>query len=191
MSQLTDANPAERHRLVAAQFTSLVNGVEDWSVPTPVPEWHAGDIVDHLTSWPRELLGAHGLELPAPTDDRAASFAVQTAAIQAILDDPAKSGHILCLGQMGDLPAMVVIDGFYTGDLFMHAWDLAKATGQQVDLDNDSATSMHAGLSSMGPSLQASGQFGAPVPVPDDAPAIDRLMGLIGRDPQWTPGADR
>ncbi len=35
--------------------------------------------------------------------------------------------------------------------------------------------------------LRSSGQYGAPVPVPADAPVVDRLMGFIGRDPAWAP----
>jgi hypothetical protein len=31
------------------------------------------------------------------------------------------------------------------------------------------------------------GLFGPPVAVPDDAPAIDRLIGATGRDPHWAP----
>lgn len=31
------------------------------------------------------------------------------------------------------------------------------------------------------------GIFAAPVPVPDDAPRIDVLVGLLGRDPGWAP----
>jgi hypothetical protein len=27
--------------------------------------------------------------------------------------------------------------------------------------------------------------FGAPVPVADNAPAIDQLIGFLGRDPKW------
>ncbi|MGH3910617.1 MAG: hypothetical protein ACRDRM_07270 [Pseudonocardiaceae bacterium] len=29
---------------------------------------------------------------------------------------------------------------------------------------------------------------GAPVPVPDDAPLLDRLLGVTGRDPAWRAG---
>ena len=33
--------------------------------------------------------------------------------------------------------------------------------------------------------MRSSGQYGPRVAVPDDAPAQDRLLGFIGRDPQW------
>jgi hypothetical protein len=41
----------------------------------------------------------------------------------------------------------------------------------------------------MGPALEASGQFGPPQPVGDDAPIQQRLIALLGRDPQWSPEA--
>jgi len=33
----------------------------------------------------------------------------------------------------------------------------------------------------------SAGLFGAPVPVPDAAPLMERLIGLTGRDPAWRP----
>jgi hypothetical protein len=35
--------------------------------------------------------------------------------------------------------------------------------------------------------LRSSGQYGPRVVVPAEAPAVDRLMGFIGRDPAWQP----
>jgi hypothetical protein len=46
---------------------------------------------------------------------------------------------------------------------------------------------MLAGMQPIEGLLRDSGQYGPAVPVPDDAPVVDRLMGFIGRDPQWQP----
>lgn len=78
------------------------------------------------------------------------------------------------------------IDHLYTPDVFMHTWDLARATGQDDTLDASRCEAMLAGITAMEEALRASGQYGTPVPVPDDAPAQDRLVGFIGRDPDWT-----
>jgi uncharacterized protein (TIGR03086 family) len=186
MSKLTEASPAERHREIAAQFTRLIEGTSDWSVPTPVPEWRAGDVVDHLTEWLPGLMATCGIELPRATGDRAGDFAALTDAVQALLDDPDAAAQPVTIGMMAQ-PLAVVIDNFYTIDVFLHSWDLARATGQQVELDTDSAVSMHAGMTALGPALQASGQYGPPVPVPPGDTPQRRLIGLIGRDPDWQP----
>jgi uncharacterized protein (TIGR03086 family) len=74
----------------------------------------------------------------------------------------------------------------------MHCWDLAKATGQQADLDPRLAE--HALAWSHGmlrPEFRGPGKaFGAEVPVPEGAPAYDRLAGWFGRDPGWSPAAN-
>lgn len=187
MSKLTEASPAERHRQIAAQFTRLIEGTTDWSVLTPVPEWSAGDVVDHLTSWFPGLMAMCGIELPQATGQRANDFAAQTEAVQALLDDPDAAAQPVTIGPMPAQPLAVVIDNFYTIDVFLHGWDLAKATGQEIELDTDSAISMHAGMTALGPALQASGHYGPPVPVPADDTPQRRLIGLIGRNPDWQP----
>ena len=71
----------------------------------------------------------------------------------------------------------------------MHSWDLARAGGQQPRLDEDFAARLLEGMVPMEEVLRGSGHYGPAVPVPEDAPVVDRLMGFIGRDPAWQPDA--
>lgn len=188
MSALTDATPAERHRLLAGRFAALIDGTTDWDARSPVPEWTAAEVVEHL-GWLPGLLGQWGVTLDVPEADTPAErFRAQTAAVQAMLDGP-DAGRIVETGMFGDLPLAHVIDQFYNFDLYAHAWDLARATGQAVSLEEDYAKGAYEGMSAMGPALHESGQFGTPQPVADDASYADKLIALIGRDPKWEPAA--
>jgi uncharacterized protein (TIGR03086 family) len=88
---------------------------------------------------------------------------------------------------IGELPLDRAIDRFYTADVFMHTWDLARATGQDDRLDPDFCTELLAGMEHMEDAMRSSGQYGLRVPVPNDADPQTKLLGFIGRDPSWTP----
>lgn len=186
MSELTDATPAERHRVLADRFAAIAENVRDWDAPTPVKEWRAIDVVEHL-GWLPGMLAGLGVTLEVPEGGSALDrFRVQSAAVQRLLDGPEASREV-DTRFMGRLPVAQVIDRFYAIDLFAHAWDLARASGQELELDEDYAAAAYAGMSAMGPALHESGQFGQPQPVPEQASSADRLIALIGRDPQWQP----
>ena len=82
-----------------------------------------------------------------------------------------------------DLPT--AIDRFYTADVFMHTWDLARAGGLDATLDADFCAELLAGMEPIEDLMRQSGQYGPRVPVPADADAQTRLLGFIGRDPVW------
>lgn len=184
-------NIADRHREVARRFTSVVEGVDDWSVPTPVKEWNARGVVEHLTTWLPGFLGSGaGVALPEIPDasaDPVAAWTAQAAAVQALLDDPATAQRMYTSEFMGTMPLPQVIDQFYTADVFMHTWDLARATGQNDTIDADHALEMVNGMEQMEDVLRASNQFGERQPVHDGATPQERLTAFIGRDPYWSP----
>lgn len=91
--------------------------------------------------------------------------------------------------------------GIYTAEVLVHTWDLAVATGQRAEFPEDAC---ELGLDAYRAEMPAEGRaerfeaarvemggvafeppFRASVPVGDDAPAIDRLVGHSGRDPRW------
>ncbi|MDP2293220.1 MAG: maleylpyruvate isomerase family mycothiol-dependent enzyme [Actinomycetota bacterium] len=180
------AEPAERHRAIAATFAQVVAGVADWAAPTPVAEWTAIDVLDHLVEWPVGFLAGGGIVIAPATGDPATRWRRHTAAIQALLDGPGRD-DLFTHPMAGSFPLATAIDMFYTTDVFMHAWDLAAAGGQPDPLDADEAERVLQGMLPIDAMLRQSGHYGPRVAVPDDAAPQDRLMAFIGRDPAWRP----
>lgn len=183
--------PADRHRRIAAGFTARVEGTKDWDAPAPVAGWTARDVVGHLVEWlPGFLRAGAGVTLPPGPDaaaDPVGAWRAHVTAVQNLLDDPGTPERVLSNPHLGEIPLDQAIDRFYTTDVFMHTWDLARATGQDEDLDPEHCAELHAGMAPMEEMLRASGQYGPAVPVPADADPRTRLIGFIGRDPHWSP----
>ena len=186
---------AENHRRVAGTFTDRVRGVaspDGWDAPSPVVGWTARDVVGHLVEWfPGFLASGSGIQLPAGplvADDPVGAWQAQADAVQAVLDDPSTADKVLANRHIGDVPLPDAIDRFYTADVFMHTWDLARATGQNDTLDPEYCAELLEGMIPFEEAMRGSGQYGPRVPVPDDAPVQDRMLGFIGRNPNWHPG---
>jgi uncharacterized protein (TIGR03086 family) len=182
---------ADEHREIAAAFTARVEGTRDWDAPAPVDGWVARDVVRHLVTWfPGFLESGAGITLPSgPSvdDDPVGAWTTHADAVQAVLDDPATASKVLTNPHIGEMPLETAISRIYTADVFMHTWDLARATGQDERLDAERCQQMYDGMQPMDEMLRASGQYGPRVPVPDDADAQTKLLGFIGRDPAWAP----
>jgi uncharacterized protein (TIGR03086 family) len=185
-----DQSPAEEYREIAARFTGLVDGVPDddtWARPAPPEGWTARDVVRHLIDWfPGFLQAGTGITLPSGPDvegDPYGAWRVMSDGVQAVLDDPASSGVTFRNKHIGELPLPDAVSRFFTADVFMHSWDLARATGQDETLDPERCAVMLAGMESWDEVLRASGQYGPRVDVPGDADPQTRLLAFIGRDP--------
>lgn len=72
-------------------------------------------------------------------------------------------------------------------EVVVHGWDLASATGQQYGVEQaqlDAVFGFVRASAEQNPD-GTPGLFGPPVTVPEDAPLLDRVIGLAGRDPAW------
>jgi uncharacterized protein (TIGR03086 family) len=83
-------------------------------------------------------------------------------------------------------------------EVLIHGWDLAVATGQHFPAEGrdgmtEAVETAYAWVDSVVAQNPGGvpGLFGPPVTVPGDAPLLDRLLGLTGRDPRWEPGQGR
>ena len=69
-------------------------------------------------------------------------------------------------------------------EVVVHNWDIATATGTGLEVDDDVAQLVYEWATSIPlDEFRAHGAFGPEVAVPASAPTVDRLIGLLGRQP--------
>jgi uncharacterized protein (TIGR03086 family) len=180
---------AQRFNDVAEGFTRRVRGVGDdsWERPAPCEGWVARDVVGHLVEWvPGFLFNYAGIELPpgpSVDGDPVGAWEHLRRGLQSILDDPDRAEREID-GPTGPTTLAAAIDQFVLGDVLVHTWDLARATGQDETLVHTEVERMLAGLEAIPEEvLVSSGHYGPRVAVADDADAQTRLIAITGRDP--------
>ncbi|MER7466444.1 TIGR03086 family metal-binding protein [Streptomyces sp. NPDC097981] len=167
--------------------------------PTPCPQYAVSDMLSHLAHLAVAFRDAARKNL-GPTTDTAPDAAavpalpgqwreelprVLTEMAEAWMDPAAWTGMTRAGGVdlPGEIAGAVAVD-----ELVIHGWDLARATGHEYAPDAAALRAAHAFLLAAAEDEdRGGGIFGAVVPVPDDAPLLDRAIGLSGRDPGWTP----
>lgn len=194
MPEMLDLEPP------VAQVTTLVAGVSDDQLggPTPCAGTTVRGLLAHLQGLALafrdagEKAGSPAQEVPpGPAEldrDWRTLIPARLAALAATWAKPgAWEGDTRVAGMTFPAPAVaqVVVD-----ELVIHGWDLARATRQPFSCD---PASLQASLDFVTRAVEQSGlagtegMFGPVVEVPPDAPVIDRVIGLSGRDPSWTP----
>ena len=180
---------SERYRRVAEGMTRRVEAVPDgaWNNRSPCVGWDARDVIRHMVEWiPAFLAAGSSVELPAcPSvdDDPVAAWQCLTNGVQALLDDPQTAAARLSHPRAGDHSVEDAIATFFLGDVLIHTWDVARATGGDESLDADEVHRMLSGVEPYDDMLRASGQYGERVTVPDDADEQARLIAFMGRQP--------
>ncbi|MBB5157903.1 TIGR03086 family metal-binding protein [Saccharopolyspora phatthalungensis] len=188
MTALPDLGPAAR------QLASLLENIPDeqLTAPTPCAEYTLGDLIDHVggltlafADAARKDLG--GITSQGPSGDAArlpddwrTRIPQQLAALAEAWQQPAAWEGMTRVGGI-DLPGEIA-GKVAMNELVVHGWDVAKASGQPFRCDPETVA---ANLEFVSRSAAEGGLFGPPVEVPADAPALDRTIGLTGRNPDW------
>ena len=179
---------AERFRRVAGTFTDRANEVAPgaWDNPAPCDGWVARDVVRHMVEWMPGLLGNVGFPLapgPSVDEDPAAAWAHVANEIQALLDDPDIASKEFEMEPIGKQTVESAIGMIILGDVVIHTWDLARATGLDETLDQGIVQEMLIGMEPMDEMLRQSGHYGPRVHVPDDSDVQTKLIAFTGRTP--------
>ncbi len=182
---------AERFRRVAGRFTDRAHEVtpDGWERPAPCDGWAARDIVRHMGEWMPAMLAGGGADIgpvPSVDDDPVATWTTLADGLQALLDDPAAAATEIDLGPPGRQTVEFAIGTIMLGDVLVHTWDLARATGLDESLDTGIAREMLVGMEPIDEALRASGHYGPRVDVADDADVVTKLIAFTGRDPHWS-----
>jgi uncharacterized protein (TIGR03086 family) len=178
---------ADRYDRIAAAFTDRVRAVPDdaWDRPAPCAGWVARDVVRHLVEWIPGFFAERWplqVAIPPVDDDPVAAWAALDVALRAALDDPAIAQAERDT-PMGRSTFAATLDMIATTDVFLHTWDLARATGGDERLDPDEVHRLYEGMLPLDEVLRTSGHYGPRVEVPDDADEQTKLLAFIGRTP--------
>jgi len=190
--------PAFDFAPTVAEATRIVAGVRDDQLtdPTPCTDTSVAGMLDHLvgltyafrmTAEKTPLEGAPRADAKALPDDWRTRLPEQLEALAVAWRDPAAwDGDASAGGATFPAPAMA---GVALNEVLVHGWDLAVATGQPYRPDDDAAQRCLGFVVEFGSAAPEArdGIYGPRVPVPDDAPVLDRLLGETVRDPGWKP----
>ncbi|MFF0545703.1 TIGR03086 family metal-binding protein [Nocardia thailandica] len=123
-----------------------------------------------------------GPDTPLPAEWRALLPGRLKALAEAWRDPAAWDGDAEAGGVTMPAPvmAMVALD-----ELVVHAWDLAVATGQSPRASDADLAVLLEFLRETDPE-GTPGLFGPVIPVAPEAPLLDQVLGLTGRDAAWS-----
>lgn len=164
--------------------------------PTPCTEYDVALLRQHILGWltvfaagyadPDGQTRASIEDYQAPEDPDEAAGVVRAAARE--LTTAVRGGAARRPLKLGEnaMPGEVAL-GMILMEYQIHGWDLAVATGQAWSPSEDAVREATTFASAMlTEDSQGEGKsFGVPVPVPDPATPLERLLGMSGRDPLW------
>lgn len=192
---MLDIEPATR------MLAQVIAGVRDdqLSALTPCEKSNLGDLLDHVDGLSMAFTAAAN-KAPLPGGDQAPSadgsrlgtewrtrIPQRLSALSDAWQDPNVWAGMTTVGGQdlpGELAGVIALD-----EVVIHGWDIAAASGQSYSSEPDLLEAVYGFVQ---PTAAQSpegtpGLFGPSVPVGADAPLLERVLGLTGRDPNWHP----
>jgi len=189
-------------RPAADEMIRLLSGLRDDQLgdPTPCPAYTLGDLAQHVhglaeafTLAARKQQPPAGSEPPRPGDaallseDWRADTAERLRTLAESWAHPdAWEGTSWIAGLEMPEPVIGLV---VTNELVAHGWDVARASGQRLSVDDASlaaADRFVAMMSGPGSEEMRGDAFGPPVPVAPRSSALDEVIAGNGRDPHWS-----
>src|SRR5262249_14099696 len=137
--RMSDVTPLDRFDRAAATATAVVAAVraDQYDDPTPCTEWTVRRLGNHLIAGNKIFTAGitDAPEVDRTVDhvgpDHAASFQASVADLRAAFAADGVLDRVYP-GPLGDAPGRLLVN-MRVNEFMVHAWDLAKATGQSTD----------------------------------------------------------
>ena len=190
VSAYTDEQLVDFFVRSSASFGEQVREVDgdEWIAPTPCADWDVRMVVAHVVVGDAQLpalVNGDKVDLVEEFDPSvlgnnplAAWRGTALAAIRAFARPGALEQRYA--HPLGHITGRRII-GFRITDSLVHAWDIARARGNDLALDPEIAEYCLDFWMPLASGLPASGYFGAASMPPDDADPGIRLLSLLGR----------
>lgn len=169
---------------------------EHLSLPTPCPDWTVRGLLRHIVS-ENEGFAAAAINGSAPVqtwtggrlgDNPAGAYRRSNVAVADAFADGGALDRLMEVREYGSFPRRIALT-FHHLDCVVHAWDLARALRipytpprDLVEAALDLARRIPDTDSARGPGAA----FERSVKVSGTASEFDQLLGLLGRNPEWT-----
>jgi len=180
----------------AARVVSKVPG-GTLDAPTPCGDWDLRTLLNHTILWTSYSAErrAHGESVaedlmnkdftadPGFREDYARQI---SKAVSAWSDPEAWAGTRKVMGDAtpaADVGAMLLME------MGLHGWDVARATGQEFNADNETAKALEDIVQAQAELFRKYQGFADAIEPPPNATAFERALTLSGRDPDWKPAS--
>ncbi len=183
-------SPADEAIAAMALFGEVLTKVDDeqLELATPCTDWDVQALISHV------VLGDASVPLlfaGEPLDDKVAvdvsilgpnPVATWRGTALAAIEALRAPGAMEATVQHPTGPQTgAAVARFRLVDVLTHTWDLAEATGIEVEIPEELADAVLDFLLPMFDGLRDSQQFGDSIAPPEGAPPVQRMLGLLGR----------
>lgn len=184
----------ELHDRANDYFVTLLEQVpsERLDDQTPCPDWKVRDLVDHVVGGNLMFANVVRGDGSGPQTDPSTLGDDPVKAVRASAQEASEAWHAPGVTEQmvtlpfGTLPGEIAI-GIHYVDVVVHSWDLAKTMGFDIAAFPADLVEPALALAQLfpdSPEIRGPGKpFGPVVEVPEDAPALERLVGRCGRQP--------
>ena len=192
MAQAGMPNPIELYEGARDYMIPILGGIQPSQLTgsTTCAEWNVQQLIKHnilvaemfqsiLTGG--EQVDAFAVGGDLPEEGAQDAFVARTNRVLEVIKAPGMLEKVIT-SPFGEMPAGNLLM-FPFGDILIHKWDLAKATGQDTAMDSSMADACFQAIAPMMEGARQGGAFGPQVTVPIDASDRDKLLGLTGRNP--------